>query len=250
VFFIWPRSRLRVTSKVEEGAKPAVLVSSTILGWRQAFRKARACWSLVPAFTIASMILDVARDLAFRETSDDRCPPCLLKSEAWLFNFEDSTVEKSSSTTVVEFSELLGPGLVVSTSLRFSTFEDFSSIRGGRCVNSVDDGPPMILVFLAGRLLPSLLLLEGGISRLCGVRFWRPVPRFCCRPAPVARGIVVFFVFHLKKVFNFSPVLFFEAIRQNKWRALTVPISGQVYIVRRPYGYGYTGIFHTCVTIP
>jgi hypothetical protein len=73
VFFIWPRSRLRVTSKLEEGAKPAVLVSYAILGWTHAFLKARACWSLVPAF---------ARDLAFREASDDRCAPCLLKSKA------------------------------------------------------------------------------------------------------------------------------------------------------------------------
>jgi hypothetical protein len=49
------------------------------------------------------MILDVARDFAFREACVDRGAPCLLKLKACLFKSDASTVEKSTSTGVVEF---------------------------------------------------------------------------------------------------------------------------------------------------
>ena len=65
--------------------------------------------------------------------------------------------------------------------------------------SSLDDDSVIILAFLTGCLLPLLLLLEGGINRLCGVIFWRPVPRLCRRPTPVARGIVSFSFLITKK---------------------------------------------------
>jgi hypothetical protein len=60
--------------------------------------------------------------------------------------------------------------------------------------------PSTILAFFVVGLLASLLLLlEGGIRRLCGVTFWRPVPHLCRRPTPLARGIVGFSFFTTKK---------------------------------------------------
>ena len=127
--------------------------------------------------------------------------------------------------------------------------KDCTSLRGGGIIvsativeilgagNVLDDdsvlGP--ILALLRGWVLqPALLLFEGGISLLCMTDFFRPVPRLCCLPTPVRRGVVSFW-FSNKKVCGSSRVSVGCSHSSKKWRELTVPIARSINRTRQPW---------------